>query len=99
MATESPYPSGGDTSVQYRLSSLEKWRDAIERDALPKTLAIMDERQRNDHELIVAMKAELDFLKKRDSERSGFINGNKAVITVAGLFLLNLAGVILQVTG
>lgn len=97
MATESPYPSSSDASTNYRLSALEKWRDAIERDQIPTMLAIMDERVQNTMKDVAVLKAQNEMLVKRDNERQGFLSGGKALVTIGLFGAIQLGGFILLI--
>jgi hypothetical protein len=89
-----PYPP---VDLPYRVSSLEAWRAAMEKDQIPKMMAIFDERQRVDHEELAVVKAQLAMLVKRDNERSGFLSGGKALITLGLFGAIQVIGLILLI--
>lgn len=95
---EVPYPGPqlDIGSISFRLHALEEWKRAIEQDQLPKMLAIMDERQRNDHEDIVSLKATVATLMTERDRSQGFKFGSKTLIVVVGGFLLMAGNFIVQ---
>lgn len=93
---ESPYPRPDD-ATDYRIRSLEHWRDMMEQNRLPTELALHDARLRAveaGHARLEIIASEL--VKQRD-QHQGFTVGTKTLITVVGGFLLLFGSFILSV--
>lgn len=63
------------TEIAVRLAAIEKWREMIDRDGLPRAFAVMEERQAVQERFNIRLEAELDDIRKevkdeRDKDRS-----------------------------
>ena len=104
MATESPYP----VTLPYRVEMLEKWREQIEKEGMPKALAIMETQNRTvledlretRNEVTALRSLVLDHDKVLQRRSGGLSTIEKALViglgtpVVVGSFILQLVSVL-----
>lgn len=85
-----PHITPSLTEIAVRLAAIEKWREMIDRDGLPRAFAVMEERQAVQERFNVRLEAtlvdvqkRLDSVEREQDERRGGTTSLKTTVLLA----------------